>query len=439
MVLLFENNVNKLSFFSDIWGFSFPLKSNKDYNILNIFVINIFFVKVNRFFLFFKLPKLVYSDFLKIDGFWFVLLTCGFGGAKDFLESGEVISRITLFFGSFGVVSSYINSIVYQEGNFIINLKSVWVLPQLFEICKNSMFLDLNLLSDVWGEDLSLLNRRQTGFAVTYNTVSVKYTSRLYFKIFMQGNAAFVPSIQEVFKNSCWLEREVWDMFGIIFCGNTDLRRILTDYGFLGHPLKKNFPLTGFVELRYNDALHRIVFEPLELAQDLRFFEFSNPWNLESSHKGSVFLDNIVSYNSFLTEYSAEELLWKKIYIQKMQNSLSVTNQFDIFLAKLSVKKDQVISIEKILNLIVLSRVLSGMFTSFNVNKDFKLTTKSLLTRTGCFSMFVRVLQGRMFSSLVKSFSLNVFDSFFFFEGLFSKLSDQFKSSFWVNWCHILI
>ena len=87
-----------------------------------------------------------------------------------------------------------------------------------------------------------------------------------------------VPTVTTLWPNAGWLEREVFDMYGVLFAGNTDLRRILTDYGFEGHPFRKDFPLTGYHELRYSEDEKRVVYEPVELAQDLRQFDFMSPW-----------------------------------------------------------------------------------------------------------------------------------------------------------------
>ena len=87
-----------------------------------------------------------------------------------------------------------------------------------------------------------------------------------------------VPSVVPLFPVAGWLEREVFDMYGVLFDGNPDLRRILTDYGFSGHPFRKDFPLTGYVELRYSEEQKRVVYEPVKLAQDFRSFDFLSPW-----------------------------------------------------------------------------------------------------------------------------------------------------------------
>jgi NADH-quinone oxidoreductase subunit C len=91
-----------------------------------------------------------------------------------------------------------------------------------------------------------------------------------------------VSSANFLYKSSGWLEREVWDLFGIFFVEHPDLRRILTDYGFQGFPLRKDFPLSGYTELRYDDESKSIVYEPIELAQEFRFFQFESPWLLKN-------------------------------------------------------------------------------------------------------------------------------------------------------------
>lgn len=118
---------------------------------------------------------------------------------------------------------------------------------------------------------------RAERFEVVYMLLSVTRNHRLLVKV----NAAEdkpVPSVTGLWPNAGWLEREVYDLYGVIFSGNADLRRILTDYGFEGHPFRKDFPLTGYVELRYSEEDKRVVYEPVKLAQDLRSFDFMSPW-----------------------------------------------------------------------------------------------------------------------------------------------------------------
>jgi NADH-quinone oxidoreductase subunit C len=118
---------------------------------------------------------------------------------------------------------------------------------------------------------------RAERFEVVYMLLSLTKNHRIMVKI-STDEATPVPTITTLWPNAGWLEREVFDMYGVLFAGNTDLRRILTDYGFEGHPFRKDFPLTGYTELRYSEEEKRVVYEPVELAQDLRQFDFMSPW-----------------------------------------------------------------------------------------------------------------------------------------------------------------
>ncbi len=118
---------------------------------------------------------------------------------------------------------------------------------------------------------------RPERFEVVYHLLSVTQNHRLRVRV-LTDEASPVPSIVAVWPNAGWLEREVFDMYGVLFSGNPDLRRILTDYGFQGHPQRKDFPLTGYTELRYSEEDKRVVYEPVKLAQDFRSFDFLSPW-----------------------------------------------------------------------------------------------------------------------------------------------------------------
>src|SRR5690606_23870383 len=109
------------------------------------------------------------------------------------------------------------------------------------------------------------------------NLLSLKHNFRVRVKV-ATDEATPLDSITGIYSAAGWYEREVWDMYGVFFSDNADLRRILTDYGFEGHPLRKDFPLTGFVELRYDETQKRVVYEPVKLAQDYRNFDFISPW-----------------------------------------------------------------------------------------------------------------------------------------------------------------
>jgi NADH-quinone oxidoreductase subunit C len=118
---------------------------------------------------------------------------------------------------------------------------------------------------------------REQRFEVVYHLLSPKQNARVRIKVATDETTP-VPSIIEVHPGADWFERETYDLYGVVFAGHPDMRRILTDYGFEGHPLRKDFPLTGFVEVRYDDELKRVVYEPVRLAQEFRNFDFLSPW-----------------------------------------------------------------------------------------------------------------------------------------------------------------
>jgi len=129
-------------------------------------------------------------------------------------------------------------------------------------------------LTDLCGADYPERNKR---FDVVYHLVSYQLNQRIRVKVATDEDTP-VPSVVDVFPSAGWYEREAWDMFGIFFSDHPDLRRMLTDYGFQGHPLRKDFPVSGFVECRYSEAEKRIVYEPVKLSQENRDFDFMSPW-----------------------------------------------------------------------------------------------------------------------------------------------------------------
>jgi NADH-quinone oxidoreductase subunit C len=129
-------------------------------------------------------------------------------------------------------------------------------------------------LIDVAGVDYP---ERSERFEVVYHLLSYEHNLRIRVKTSTDA-ATPVPSIVSLFPAANWYEREAYDLYGILFDGHPDLRRILTDYGFRGHPLRKDFPLTGFVEVRYNEEQKRVVYEPVKLPQEFRTFDFLSPW-----------------------------------------------------------------------------------------------------------------------------------------------------------------
>ena len=131
-----------------------------------------------------------------------------------------------------------------------------------------------NCLIDLCGVDYPERERR---FDVVYHLLSPRENMRVRVKLAVAEDET-VPSVVDLFPAAEWYERECYDLYGVIFSGHPDLRRLLTDYGFEGHPLRKDFPLTGFVEVRYDDIEKRVVYEPVELRQEFRNFDFLSPW-----------------------------------------------------------------------------------------------------------------------------------------------------------------
>jgi NADH-quinone oxidoreductase subunit C len=147
-------------------------------------------------------------------------------------------------------------------------------LPQVLEFLRDDPECRFTVLCDVCGVDFPDRPRR---FEVVYNLLSIEHNRRIRLKLETDEETP-VPSAVPFFNSALWWEREAWDLFGIYFSDHPDLRRILTDYGFEGHPLRKDFPLTGYVEVRYDEEQKRVVYEPVKLTQEFRAFDFVSPW-----------------------------------------------------------------------------------------------------------------------------------------------------------------
>ena len=130
------------------------------------------------------------------------------------------------------------------------------------------------MLVDICGVDYP---EREQRFEVVYNLLSLIHNQRIRVKVRV-GEDEPIPSVAQLYPTANWFEREVWDLYGVFFSEHPDLRRILTDYCFEGHPLRKDFPLTGHVEVRYDDEQKRVVYEPVRLTQEFRAFDFLSPW-----------------------------------------------------------------------------------------------------------------------------------------------------------------
>lgn len=155
----------------------------------------------------------------------------------------------------------------------VVKTSPQYIVKFLFFLKMHSQML-LEQLIDLSAIDFQ---EKKYRFEVYYHLLSIKNNFRLLVTTNVNENA-FLNSVTSLFSSANWLEREVWDMFGIFFWGHPDLRRILTDYGFKGHPLRKDFPMTGFVEIRYDSIRKRICYEPVSLAQEYRVFKLENAW-----------------------------------------------------------------------------------------------------------------------------------------------------------------
>ncbi len=161
-----------------------------------------------------------------------------------------------------------------QNDNLIIYIDKSKIIAFL-EFLKTDKNLSFKLLLDVFGADF--LGVRSPRFEVIYNLLSLKVNNRITVKVAVDDQIS-VPTASKVFSTAGWFEREVFDMYGIIFDDHHDLRRILTDYGFEGHPLRKDFPLTGYKEVRYDEIQKKVIYEPVKLMQEFRNFDFESPW-----------------------------------------------------------------------------------------------------------------------------------------------------------------
>ena len=147
-------------------------------------------------------------------------------------------------------------------------------LPRALRFLRDDVNCQFKQLMDVCGVDYP---GRAERFEVVYNLLSLTHNRRIRIKVRTDERTP-VPTVTGIFSSAGWWEREAWDLYGILFLDHPDLRRILTDYGFEGHPLRKDFPLTGYVEVRWDDEQKRIVYEPVKLPQDFRSFDFLSPW-----------------------------------------------------------------------------------------------------------------------------------------------------------------
>ncbi len=179
-------------------------------------------------------------------------------------ELGEHVTR-----ANSSAVSGY--ELAYGELNVEVKASGIVEVAKFLRDDANCLFWNF---IDICGVDYPSREKR---FDVVYHLMSPKKNVRIRLKV-QAGEGEAVPSICDVFPGANWFEREAYDLYGILFTGHPELRRLLTDYGFDGYPLRKDFPLTGFVEVRWDDELKRVVYEPVRLNQEFRNFDFLSPW-----------------------------------------------------------------------------------------------------------------------------------------------------------------
>ena len=178
-------------------------------------------------------------------------------------------------------VPKWVKSCEIVNNELMITVYPDFVAPMCHFLKKNTLTRCSQLI-DITAVDYP---DRENRFTVVYNLLSVDLNARIRLKTEVDGLTS-IESVTALYPCAAWWEREVWDMFGIFFTNHPDLRRILTDYGFQGHPLRKDFPVTGYTEVRYDETEKRVIYEPLELSQEFRSFDFASPWEaLDKSTK----------------------------------------------------------------------------------------------------------------------------------------------------------
>ncbi len=170
-------------------------------------------------------------------------------------------------------MEKYVIGHSFEKDELVISVKPDDIAAVL-QFLRDDRECECTTLIDLCGVDYP---ERPERFEVVYCLLSIRQNHRVRVKIAIEEDQ-IIPTVTNVFSVAGWLEREAWDMYGILFAGNPDLRRILTDYGFEGHPQRKDFPLTGYVELRYDEEQKRVVYEPVTLTQDYRSFDYLSPW-----------------------------------------------------------------------------------------------------------------------------------------------------------------
>jgi NADH:ubiquinone oxidoreductase subunit C len=192
------------------------------------------------------------------------------------IQKNDIIINKTKFFSIFliNILKKYINGLKINKNQINI-LTNVTQMLYIITFLKNNSISYFDKLIDIIIVDhISNINR----FEINYIFWNMLYEYRFVIRIFTDG-FKIIYTLSNFYKSALWLEREIWDMYGIKFLFHVGLRRILTDYSFKGHPLRKDFPLSGYVDVYFDDSTQSIKIAPMELSQSLRFFKFENPWN----------------------------------------------------------------------------------------------------------------------------------------------------------------
>lgn len=194
--------------------------------------------------------------------------------AEPVLQNKDLQVRYEQFGHSvFQMIPKFVENVTISKGEMTILVKNEYV-KETLHFLRDHTNCQFKSLMEITAVDYPERNQR---FEVVYMLLSVKYNSRVIVKTLVDEMTP-INSVVSIYSSAGWYEREVWDLFGIYFANHPDLRRILTDYGFEGHPMRKDFPLSGYVEVRYDDERKRVITEPLEMTQEFRSFDFLSPW-----------------------------------------------------------------------------------------------------------------------------------------------------------------
>jgi len=197
-------------------------------------------------------------------------------------DNKKIEQKLNLLNNSYSLIRllyKYLKNIKIINNELIISLKDNKALLIVINILNKHYKYQFKEVVDICTTDYLRPTNR---FEVNYALLSLKYKFRLRIKLYVNENE-YISSIVGLYSGANWLERENWDMFGIYFTNHPDLRRILTDYGFEGFPFRKDFPLSGYIELRYDDEDRVVVYENLEITQEFRYFDFASPWGWQSN------------------------------------------------------------------------------------------------------------------------------------------------------------